>query len=68
MHISEVKQLKMKITHLNQLIASLGRNHKPEVQSEEVQILTSTPNQPPDLHREIEEYLSLSDESWGEII
>ena len=67
MHISEVKQLKMKITHLNELLASLGRETKPEVQSE-VQILTSTPNQPPDLHQEIEEYLSMTDESWGEII
>ena len=67
MHISEVKQLKMKITHLNELLASLGRETKPEVQSE-VQILTSTPNQPPDMHKEIQEYLSMTDESWGEII
>ena len=58
----------MKISHLNQLIASLERNHKPEIQSEEIVILTSTPNQPSELHREIEEYLNLTDESWGEII
>ena len=65
-----MKQLKLKISHLNQLIASLGRNQKPETQSEEIVILTSTPIQPSEFRNEIEEIRQLwdeSDKSWGEI-
>ena len=66
MHISEVKKLKAKISHLNDLLANLGRETN-QVQSE-FQILTSTPNQPPDLHQEIKDFLSMTNESWGEIM
>ena len=66
MHISEVKKLKAKISHLNDLLANLGRETS-QVQSE-VQILTSTPKETTDLHKEIKDFLSMSNDSWGEIM
>ena len=101
-YLTEVKHLKLIISHLNKQLESLGRNQnlcppksediitvssspiqsteygneneneeirfRPEAQNKDIVIVTSTPIHSSQLQAEIEEYLNLTSESWGEMI
>ena len=63
MHIFEVKKLRAKISHLNDLLANL------RTETSEVQVLTSTPKEYSDLQKDIDDlHDAMFSDSWAELM